>query len=214
MYHLHCKIKTVFGLVSILFHCIYRRSNHKNGSVPSDPHWLQSNEIFLSPFPLTTEGELLLRTDTKFYTLPIFLLKEKGEWEESVGGCWVLYQITALLLCHSLPPSASPHRVGKCLFLVVTCFPRVAPDELKRTATAQCCAFTNAEIAQPLHEQKHIKLSQVKALPWDVPAFFLREATQVSPAAFAHCALPMSCAIRPKALRLNKTSSRVYSTTT
>lgn len=92
-------------------------------------------------------------------------------------------------------------------------FPQVKPGELQSTSTAQRCAFNSTEIAQPLPEQNHTGLSQAKAPAWDIPTFLLREATQVSPAAFTHYRLVMSYRARPKLLKLNRTSSHVYSMT-
>lgn len=84
-YPFNLKIKTVFGLVSIVFHCIYSQTEEPT---IKQTQWLWSNNTFLSPSlkcvitRLTPKCEWLPRSDTKLYTLPIFFHRRRGEWEE------------------------------------------------------------------------------------------------------------------------------------
>lgn len=208
-YPFNLKIKTVFGLVSIVFHCIYSQTEEPT---IKQTQWLWSNNTFLSPSlkcvitRLTPKCEWLPRTDTKLYTLPIFSTGEGGNERRGVGYGWALYQITAPLLCLLC---ATPHGMGKWLFLSAPCFPSGCARWAQMHSNNSLLCFD---------QRGHCSTSSCSrpgpSLSWDVPTFLLCEATQVIPAAFTHYRFLMSCCIRLKVPQLNKTPSRVYSTTT
>lgn len=184
VYPFHCKIEAVFGLVSILFHCIYsliEKPTIKKTQCPqicTDFGAIISSHaipwsVLWQDWPLRVSCSLeLTQSSTHF---PFFCWRRGGEWEERCRKLLgPLSNHRPLAVPWFACPVPVPTGSWNGFSSLVPVFPQVVPGELKCTATTQCCASTNKGIAQPLLEQSHTKLSQAKSLPWDVPTFRVR----------------------------------------
>lgn len=105
--------------------------------MPTNLHWLWSNNTFLSlslrfaSTELTTKGKFLLTTDIKFHTLPLLLLKEEGEDKAKKENSSVAFTITTtscppppLALPSSCPPHAHFSQGCGVFFMSVNFFPQ------------------------------------------------------------------------------------------